>query len=146
MNITLTGLSGADNFLQLFGVVVLFLIVLVITYFTTKFVGGIKMGTLQESNFKVIDSYKISQNKFLQIIQIGKRYFVISVGKDSIQLLTELNRDEIFIKDKTNGNTFQDIFKTFKKQNEKEEKNDDLYTGEIIDSKEEYDPDEIDHH
>lgn len=146
MKIILTGLSAADNFLQLFGVTVLFLVVLVITYFTTRIVGGIKMGALKESNFKVIDTYKISQNKFLQIIQIGKRYFVIAVGKDSIQLITELQKDEITLKSGNTGqaNSFQDILKALKKQNGKEEKKGDFIAGQLLSSEDE--PEEMDHH
>lgn len=123
MDILLTKLSGGNNFLQLLGVIVLFLIVLVITYLTTRFVGGVKMGTLRDTNFKVIDTYKLTQNKFLQIIKIGTRYFVIAVGKDEIKLLTEIAEDDIFVASKnTKQNvTFQDILKGFKKQLEKED-------------------------
>lgn len=128
MNILLTKLSGGNNFLQLLGVIVLFLIVLVITYLTTRFVGGVKMGTLRDTNFKVIDTYKLTQNKFLQIIKIGTRYFVIAVGKDEIRLLTEIAEDDIFVASKnTRQNvTFQDILKGFKKQLEKEDNSGDI--------------------
>lgn len=148
MKIILTGLSVADNFLQLFGVTVLFLVVLVITYFTTRIVGGIKMGALKESNFKVIDTYKISQNKFLQLIQVGKRYFVIAVGKDSIQLITELQKDEITIKSGNTGqaNSFQDILNALKRQNGKEEKKDDFIAGQLISSEDEDEPEEMNRH
>ncbi|BCK00154.1 flagellar biosynthetic protein FliO [Anaerocolumna chitinilytica] len=128
MDILLTKLSGGNNFLQLLGVIVLFLIVLVITYLTTRFVGGVKMGTLRDTNFKVIDTYKLTQNKFLQIIKIGTRYFVIAVGKDEIRLLTEIAEDDIFVASKnTRQNvTFQDILKGFKKQLEKEDNSGDI--------------------
>ncbi|SHO49849.1 flagellar biosynthetic protein FliO [Anaerocolumna xylanovorans] len=129
MNIFVSGLSGVDNFLQLLGVILLFVVVLVITYLTTKFVGGVKMGTLKDSNFKVIDTYKLMQNKYLQIIKVGTRYFVIAVGKDDIRLLTELKEDEITVKDRSTkqNNNFQDILKAFKKQIEKEDNSGDLF-------------------
>ncbi len=128
MDIFLTKLSGGSNFLQLLGVSILFIIVLAITYLTTKFVGGVKMGALKETNFKVVDTYKITQNKFLQIVKIGTRYFVIAVGKDEIRLLTEISEDEISVKSKnTKQNaTFQDILKGFKKQLEKEDNSGDI--------------------
>ncbi len=128
MDIFLTKLSGGNNFLQLLGVIVLYLIVLVITYLTTRFVGGVKMGTLRDTNFKVIDTYKLTQNKFLQIIKIGTRYFVIAVGKDEIRLLTEIAEDDIFVASKSTRQnvTFQDILKGFKKQLEKEDNSGDI--------------------
>ena len=123
MEIYVTKLSGGDNFLQLLGVSLLFIIVLIITYLTTKFVGGAKIGTLKDSNFKIIDTYKLNQNKYLQIIKIGSRYFVIAAGKDDVRLITELKEDEVIQKpgNEKGNNNFQDILKMLKKQNEKED-------------------------
>lgn len=136
MNILGAGLAEIDNFLQLLGVALIFMVVLIITYLTTKFVGGVKMGTLKESNFKVVDTYKLMQNKYLQIVKIGTRYFVIAVGKDEIRLLTELKEDEITVMDRgtKQNNNFQDILKAFKKQMEKEDKSDDLFAGQSEES------------
>ncbi|SHJ94185.1 flagellar protein FliO/FliZ [Anaerocolumna jejuensis DSM 15929] len=136
MNIFAARLTSGDNFLQLLGVLILFIVVLVITYLTTKFVGGVKMGALRESNFKVIDTYKLTQNKYLQIVKVGTRYFVIAVGKDDIRLLTELKEDEITVKDRNTrqNNNFQDILKTFKKQIEKEDKSGDLFVNQSEES------------
>lgn len=88
-------MSSLNSFLQLVGVSILFLIVLAITFLTTKFVGGIKMNRDSKSNFKVIETYKITQNKFLQIIEVGNKYILIAISKDSIQYLTELDRQEV---------------------------------------------------
>lgn len=88
-------MSSLNSFLQLVGVSILFLIVLAITFLTTKFVGGIKMNRDSKSNFKVVETYKITQNKFLQIIEVGNKYILIAISKDSIQYLTELDRQEV---------------------------------------------------
>jgi flagellar protein FliO/FliZ len=103
---------------------------LVITYVTTKLIGGIKAGTLTESNFKVIDTYKVTQNKYMQIIKIGSKYFVIAVCKDTIQLITELKEEDILLKDRSSkvNTSFQDILKAIKKQNEKVENTGDKAT------------------
>ena len=47
------------------------------------------------SNFRSIDVYRLSQNKYLQIIQAGKRYFLIAVSKDSVETIAELSEDDI---------------------------------------------------
>jgi flagellar protein FliO/FliZ len=122
MTILVAGMSSQDNLLQLLGVSILFIFVLAITYFTTKFVGGYKMGMTKNSNFKVIETLKVTQNKYLQIVQIGKRYFVISIGKDEVHLISELNEEDIILKDTVNmqkGN-FTDILSAMiKKQKDK---------------------------
>ena len=130
--ITLTaGMSSVDNLLQLVGVSILFIFILVITYYTTKFVGGVKLSINKNSNFKVLETHKIAQNKYIQIIQIGTRYFVISIGKDDIRLLTELNENEVLKQDdlKAQKNNFTDIFnislKKLKEKNKNDQENDD---------------------
>ena len=87
--------SNLDNLLQLFGVSVLFIIVLAITYLTTRFVGGIKLKKEKNSNFKVVETYRITNNKFLQIINIADKYIVISVSKDDIHFITEIDEEHI---------------------------------------------------
>ncbi|MDF2868902.1 MAG: hypothetical protein K0R05_477 [Anaerocolumna sp.] len=130
MSIILAKMSDSNNVFQLIGVTFLFLFVLVITYVTTKLIGGIKAGTLTESNFKVIDTYKVTQNKYMQIIKIGSKYFVIAVCKDTIQLITELQEEDIVLKEKSSKTniSFQEILKTIKKQNEKVENTGDKVT------------------
>lgn len=87
--------SNLNNLLQLFGVSVLFIFVLGITYLTTRFVGGVNLKKERNSNFKVIETYKITNNKFLQIINIGDKFVVISVSKDDIHFITEISEDQI---------------------------------------------------
>ncbi len=95
MIILTAGMSDRDNLLQLIGVSILFIFILAVTYYTTKFVGGVKLRISKNSNFKILETYKIASNKYLQLIQIGTRYFVISIGKDDVRILTELNENEV---------------------------------------------------
>lgn len=95
MTILLTETSRLDSYLQLVGVSILFLFILAITYFTTKFIGSTKLGQLRNSNFKVIETFKITQNKFLQLVQIGDKYIVLAISKDDIRMIIELTKDEI---------------------------------------------------
>jgi flagellar protein FliO/FliZ len=112
MTILVAEMSSKDNLLQFLGVSILFIFILVITYFTTKFIGGYKMGVDKNSNFKVLETHKITQNKYLQLVQIGKRFFIIAIGKDEIRLISELNEEDIHLKDpfKIQKGNFTDIF------------------------------------
>lgn len=125
MSILAGNLSSLESFLQLLGVSILFVFVLLVTYFTTKFVGGVKLNQYKNSNFKVIETYKITQNKFLQLIQIGNRFFAISVSKDDIRLIAEINEGDIDLTNagKMQVTNFSDILSQItKKQKEKEHK------------------------
>lgn len=95
------GTSGAslDNLMQLIGLVFLLIVILIATYYTSRFVGGIKLGQMKNSNFTVIDNYRISQNKVIQIVKIANKYVVIAIGKDTISYITELNEADVLIKE-----------------------------------------------
>ena len=71
------------------------MIIIAASYYTTRFVGKRQAGMGGESNFKSLDIYRINQNKYLQLIAVGSRYFVIAVSKDNVQLIAELNEEDI---------------------------------------------------
>lgn len=96
-------LSTGDNILQLLGLVFLLIVILVAAYYTSKFVGGVKLGQLKNSNFHVIDTYRVSQNKMLQIVKIGNKYVVIAIGKDTINFITELDEADVLLKEVHTG-------------------------------------------
>jgi len=89
--------STADNAIQLIGLILLFCFVLAATYFTSRFVGNYKMGQQKNKNFKVIETYKVAPNKFLQLVKMGNKYIVISVGKDDIRYITELSEEDVLL-------------------------------------------------
>lgn len=90
-------LSGSllQNSLKLFGLVILFFLILVACYYVTRFVGSKKLGTMKESYIRVIDVQRINQTQCLMIVQVGQRYFLLSSGKDSVSFLSELREEEL---------------------------------------------------
>ena len=86
----LTVLTGVNGIVQLITVAVLFIIVLVMTYFTTRFIGNYQKGHLSCTNIQIIDTMRLSQNKLIQIVRTGDKYFAIAVCKDTVTLLGEI--------------------------------------------------------
>ena len=87
--------SGWESFFQLIGVLLIFLFVLVLTYLVTKWIAGYQQGITCNKNIRIIETFQVNNTKFIQIIQVGKKYLVISVCKDTINLLTELTEDQL---------------------------------------------------
>lgn len=87
--------SSFQSFIQLIGVLVIFLFVLLITYLTTRWIGGYQKGQMAGHVFRVVDTIRIAGGKYAQVLKIGEVYLVIAVGKDEITLLAELSEDEI---------------------------------------------------
>ncbi len=91
--------STTNNLVQLLGLVFLLALILFAAYYTSKFIGKMKLGQLKNSNFTVIDSYKMAPGKMLQIVKVGKKYLLISAAKDSINFISELEEADLFLKE-----------------------------------------------
>jgi len=103
--------SSLDSIVQLFTVLLIFIFVLVLTYFTTRFAGGLQKQSMLSPNVDIVETYKIAQNKYIQIIRVGEKYFSIVVCKDTVTLLGEMTKDDITVPDTKIGTTmsFQEI-------------------------------------
>ena len=112
--------SSYDSLWQLVSLVLILVIILVAAYYTSRIIGGIKLGQMKKSNFQVIDSYRVTPNKALQIVKIGNKYVVISIGKDNISYITELDESEVVIKEPYQGDkkSFKQILDKLKNNNE----------------------------
>ncbi len=93
MNILLVGLL--ESFLQLMGVLVIFVVVLLATYLTTRWLGGLQKGRSHNKNLRIVETIGVGNNKMISIVEAGTRYLVVAVGKDEVRLLAELTQDEL---------------------------------------------------
>ncbi len=87
--------SSLSSFIQLVGVLLIFLFVLFITYIVTRWLAGYQKGQMTGRNIEVVETARIANNKFIQIIKTGDVYLVIAVGKDEVSLLTQLTAEQI---------------------------------------------------
>ena len=88
-------LSSLDSFVQLITVLVIFIFVLIITYFTTRWMAGIQKGRSFNKNLRIIETISAWNNKMISIVQAGEKYLVVSIGKDEVHYLTELKQEEL---------------------------------------------------
>lgn len=84
-----------SNLLQLFILVIVFGFVLAATYFVTKWIAKSGMIQSQARNIKVQETFKIATGKYIQIIQLGTKYYAIGVTKDQITFLTPLDEEQL---------------------------------------------------
>lgn len=94
----LSAKSSINAIAEFFTVLLIFLIILAITYFATRWIANFQKERINSTNIHVIETYKISNNKYLQIIQTGKTYFVIAVCKDTVTYLTQIPEEDLEIK------------------------------------------------
>lgn len=84
---------------QLIGVLVIFVVVLLITWFVTRWIAGYQQSQMHNQNLKVIETLKLTVNSYIQIIEIGDVYLVIAVSKDHIEKLAELDKGQLKLPD-----------------------------------------------
>lgn len=79
----------------LFGTILLFVLILYGSYFFSKKVARISARDNQSKYMKLHDRIMIGQNKYISIISIGDRYFVIGSSDNGMNLITELDQDDL---------------------------------------------------
>lgn len=119
-DILISGTIG--NILQLIGLIIVFILILFATYYTSRWIGKNSFTQQRAANIQVIETFRLSQTKYIQIIRAGtERYFVIAVSKEDITYIAELNKEDIIFRDDNQAAekiSFSDIMKKLKKQNE----------------------------
>ena len=84
-------LSAADSFFQLIFVLIIFIGVLALTYYVTKWIAGYQKTQGLNKNLEIVEAIRITNNKYVQIVRAGEdKYFVIAIGKEEVTLLGEL--------------------------------------------------------
>ena len=79
---------------QLIGVFVIFVVVLLITWFVTRWIAGYQQSQMHNQNLKVIETLKLTVNSYIQIIEIGDVYLSLPSAKTilkSWRSLTKVN-------------------------------------------------------
>lgn len=113
--------SSFSSFMQLLGVLLIFVFVLIITYFTTKWIAGYQKSKSFNKNLRIIETLRLAQNKYIQIIEAGEVYLVVGIGKDEITMLTTLTKEQLndidtyeVTKQTEAGENFQEILNKLK--------------------------------
>lgn len=120
----LTSGSLGKSIAELVFLLILFALILAACVVTTRFVAGRQMQRGKNSNFKPLETYQIAQNRYLQLVQVGTRYFVISVTKENVSFIAEMKEDEITIREDSGlgvQKSFKDILSEFKVKVDKHE-------------------------
>jgi flagellar protein FliO/FliZ len=98
-------ISALSQFLT---VIIIFILVVGLSIFATKWIANYQKGASVAGNIEVIETFRLATNKFVQIVRIGDQYLAIAIGKDEVTLLTELSFEEL--KQKTaNTNVMPDF-------------------------------------
>jgi len=72
-----------------------FAVIVAAAYFVSKYFGKYAVKARENSNIKVVETSRITVDKYLQIIEVNGQFFLIGISKNNINLISELDADKI---------------------------------------------------
>ncbi|QEK12263.1 flagellar biosynthetic protein FliO [Crassaminicella thermophila] len=76
-------------------VIGVFFFILILAYIVTKLIAKNGAVLIKGKNIKIIEKIPLGIDKSIYLINIGTVYYVIAVGKQSIELIDKVNEDSI---------------------------------------------------
>ena len=111
--------TGLESVVQLITVLFIFVFVLAITWISTKYIAGIQKDKYKTGNMELIETLRISNNKYLQIVRVGGKYYCIAVCKDTVTMLGEIRKEDMVFSE-SNVNVNMDFHKILEKVKQKQ--------------------------
>ena len=93
--------GSVDSYIQFISLLIIFIAVLAVTYYVTKWIANYKKGAESGKNIDIIETCRISTTKYVQIIRIGERYVAIGVSKDQITNLGDVPKEDLLLEEKS---------------------------------------------
>lgn len=112
-----------NSFLQFFTVLLMFLFVLFITWAATRWIANFQQGRAVGANIEVVETYRLTANKYVQIIRTGEKYLAVAICKDTVTMLTEVPAEQIHLPDRPVESMpdFKKIFEKAKRMDKNQE-------------------------
>ena len=123
--------STGENVIEFIVVLIIFVGVLVLTYYATRFIASYQKTHTYNKNIEVIETARVANNKYIQVIRVGKEdYFVIGVGKDEVAPIgqvkgehLDLSREDVMVPDVTKfSKNFKSLLDSFRNENSNSDK------------------------
>lgn len=102
--------AGADSYIQFITVLLIFVAVLGVTAWTTRWIANYQKQQNVNGNVEVVETTRIANNKYIQIIRAGEKYLVIAVCKDSVTMLGEIPEKQLKDGNSVQKFNFRELF------------------------------------
>jgi len=102
--------TSVGSYGQFIVVLLIFLGVLAVTFYVTKWTAGYQKKRSSGANIELIDSAPLAANKHIQIVRVGNKYVALAVCKDTVTKVADLEENDLVLAGKENtGMSFRDI-------------------------------------
>ncbi len=89
-----TAVSWWSTLAYLLSLVAVFAVVVVLAYFTAKFIGGRFNSARSSGGGRVLENLPLGPNRSVCVVKIAGRVFLLGVTENNITLLSEITDDE----------------------------------------------------
>lgn len=91
----LTGYQAADGIAELLTMLLVFVLVLILAWYTTRWIARYQRGQKKEGNISILETCPAGNGKFIQIVRVADTYFALAVCKDTVTLLGEIPKEQL---------------------------------------------------
>lgn len=115
----LTLSDRTDSYVQFVTVLFLFVFVLAVTAFVTRWIGRYQRNSSSAgTNMELVEALRLSNNKYVQIVRIGRKYLALAVCKDTVTMLSEIPEEELNFPEGSSGSAlgFRDVLAKIQKE------------------------------
>ncbi|MDO5293985.1 MAG: flagellar biosynthetic protein FliO [bacterium] len=118
-NLVILSTSQLNGFRDALVLALVFVVIVVACYYSTKFVSKAGLNLQKNKNIKVLEVFRLNQTKYLYIVKMGDKTMSLGVTKDHIEFLSELNEESLdFTQAETPHKDFKELLKMYKDKKE----------------------------
>ena len=104
---------------ELIVLLLIFIGILLLAYWSSKIAARFQSGSMKNRNMTVVETMRVQNNKFIQIVKIADKFIAIGIGKDEIHFLTEIDGSQLTEEadnpDVLKHTSFHDVLSMFNK-------------------------------
>lgn len=87
--------NQTSAYAQLITVLVIFVLIMALTWWVTKWIASYQKEQNAGKNIEVIESTRIGNNIWVQIVRVGDLYKAVAIGKDQVTYLGDIDPDTL---------------------------------------------------
>ena len=122
----ITKYSTFAGIFKLIFLVIIFIVILVLSYLVTKWYANSGLVKNKTNNIEIKESFQLAPGKTISIVRIGEKYVALAQFKNNVVKLAELTEEELILNREVeiSDSSFKDVFSNIVKSRKKDTKSD----------------------
>lgn len=122
----ITKYSTFAGIFKLIFLVIIFIVILVLSYLVTKWYANSSLVKNKTNNIEIKESFQLAPGKTISIVRIGEKYVALAQFRDNVVKLAELTEEELILNREVeiSDSSFKDVFSNIVKSRKKDTKSD----------------------